>query len=57
MISAKNTIYSSIFSPKSRFIQLILDNQRSMADELFNDNIASEMAIGEVIVRGAKKDA
>ncbi|MCD7956325.1 MAG: Helicase associated domain protein [Lachnospiraceae bacterium] len=29
-----------------------LDNQRDMADELFNGNIASEMTLGEAIVRG-----
>lgn len=29
-----------------------LDNQRNMADELFNGNIASEMSLGEAIVRG-----
>ncbi len=29
-----------------------LDNQRDMADELFDGNIASEMTLGEVIVRG-----
>ena len=29
-----------------------LDNQRNMADELFNGNIASEMTLGEAIVRG-----
>ena len=29
-----------------------LDNQRDMADELFDGNIASEMSLGEAIVRG-----
>lgn len=29
-----------------------LDNQRDMADELFESNIASEMTLGEAIVRG-----
>lgn len=29
-----------------------LDNQRDMADELFGGNIASEMTLGEAIVRG-----
>ncbi|GHV39941.1 hypothetical protein FACS189490_04330 [Clostridia bacterium] len=29
-----------------------LDNQRDMADELFDGNIASEMTLGEAIVRG-----
>ncbi|MCD8075379.1 MAG: Helicase associated domain protein [Lachnospiraceae bacterium] len=29
-----------------------LDNQRDMADELFDGNIASEMGLGEAIVRG-----
>ena len=29
-----------------------LDNQRDMADELFNGNIASEMTLGEAIVQG-----
>lgn len=29
-----------------------LDNQRDMADELFEGNIASEMSLGEAIVRG-----
>ena len=29
-----------------------LDNQRDMADEIFEGNIASEMTLGEVIVRG-----
>ncbi len=29
-----------------------LDNQRNMADELFDGNIASEMSLGEAIVRG-----
>lgn len=29
-----------------------LDNQRDMADELFDDNIASYMTLGEAIVRG-----
>lgn len=29
-----------------------LDNQRDMADELFEGNIASEMTLGEAIVRG-----
>ena len=29
-----------------------LDNRRDMADELFDDNIASEMSLGEAIVRG-----
>ena len=29
-----------------------LDNRRDMADELFNGNIASEMTLGEAIVRG-----
>lgn len=29
-----------------------LDNQRDMADELFDGNIASQMSLGEAIVRG-----
>ena len=29
-----------------------LDNQRDMADEMFNGNVASEMTLGEAIVRG-----
>ena len=29
-----------------------LDNQRNMADELFDGNIASEMSLGEAIVQG-----
>jgi len=29
-----------------------LDNQRNMADELFDGNVVSEMALGEAIVRG-----
>lgn len=29
-----------------------LDNQRNMADEIFDGNIASEMTLGEAIVRG-----
>ncbi|MBQ8658074.1 MAG: Helicase associated domain protein [Clostridia bacterium] len=29
-----------------------LDNQRNMADELFDNNVASEMTLGEAIVRG-----
>ncbi len=29
-----------------------LDNQRDMADELFDGNVASEMTLGETIVRG-----
>lgn len=29
-----------------------LDNQRDMADELFDNNIASQMSLGEAIVRG-----
>lgn len=29
-----------------------LDNQRDMTDELFDGNIASEMTLGEAIVRG-----
>lgn len=29
-----------------------LDNQRDMADELFDNNVASEMTLGEAIVRG-----
>ena len=29
-----------------------LDNQRDMADELFDNNIASQMTLGEAIVRG-----
>ena len=29
-----------------------LDNQRDMADELFDSNVASEMTLGEAIVRG-----
>ena len=32
-----------------------LDNQRDMADELFEGNIASEMTLGEAIVRGILK--
>ena len=32
-----------------------LDNQRNMADELFDNNIASEMTLGEAIVRGILK--
>ena len=32
-----------------------LDNQRDMADELFDGNIASEMTLGEAIVRGILK--
>lgn len=32
-----------------------LDNQRDMADELFDGNIASEMTLGESIVRGILK--
>lgn len=32
-----------------------LDNQRDMAEELFDGNIASEMTLGEVIVRGILK--
>ena len=29
-----------------------LDNQRDISDELFDGNAASEMTLGEVIVRG-----
>ncbi len=29
-----------------------LDNQRNMADELFDGNVASEMTLGEAVVRG-----
>ena len=29
-----------------------LDNQRDMADELFDGNVASEMTLGEALVRG-----
>lgn len=29
-----------------------LDNQRNMSEELFNGNIASEMTLGEAVVRG-----
>ncbi len=32
-----------------------LDNQRDMADELFGGNVASEMTLGEAIVRGILK--
>lgn len=32
-----------------------LDNQRNMADELFGGNLASEMTLGEAIVRGILK--
>ena len=32
-----------------------LDNQRNMAEELFDGNIASEMTLGEAIVRGILK--
>ncbi len=32
-----------------------LDNQRDMADELFDGNIASQMTLGEAIVRGILK--
>lgn len=32
-----------------------LDNQRDMADELFDGNIASEMTLGDAIVRGILK--
>lgn len=32
-----------------------LDNQRNMVDELFEGNIASEMTLGEAIVRGILK--
>ena len=32
-----------------------LDNQRDMADELFDGNIASEMTLGEAIVKGILK--
>ena len=32
-----------------------LDNQRNMADELFDGNVASEMSLGEAIVRGILK--
>ena len=32
-----------------------LDNQRNMVDELFDGNIASEMTLGEAIVRGILK--
>lgn len=32
-----------------------LDNQRDMADELFDGNVASEMTLGEAIVRGILK--
>lgn len=32
-----------------------LDNQRNMADELFEGNIASEISLGEAIVRGILK--
>ena len=32
-----------------------LDNQRNMADELFDGNIASEITLGEAIVRGILK--
>ncbi|MFR5880821.1 MAG: hypothetical protein ACLUEQ_08455 [Cloacibacillus evryensis] len=31
-----------------------LDNQRDMADELFDGNIASEMTLGEAVVRGMR---
>ena len=29
-----------------------LDNRRDMADELFDGNVASEMTLGEAVVRG-----
>ncbi|MCD7809773.1 MAG: Helicase associated domain protein, partial [Erysipelotrichaceae bacterium] len=32
-----------------------LDNQRNMADELFDGNVASQMTLGEAIVRGILK--
>ena len=32
-----------------------LDNQRDMADELFEGNVASEMTLGEAVVRGILK--
>ena len=32
-----------------------LDNQRNMADEIFDGNVASEMTLGEAIVRGILK--
>lgn len=44
--------------PNSRIIGLTatniryLDGQRDMADELFDGHIASEMSLGEAIVRG-----
>ena len=44
--------------PKAKLLGLsathirYLDNQRNMADELFDGNIASEMSLGDAIVRG-----
>ncbi len=44
--------------PKARLLGLsatnirYLDNQRDMADELFDGNIASQMTLGEAVVRG-----
>ena len=44
--------------PKARVLGLsatairYLDNQRDMSDELFDGNVASEMTLGEAIVRG-----
>ncbi|MBQ2988583.1 MAG: Helicase associated domain protein [Clostridia bacterium] len=47
--------------PKAKILGLsatairYLDNQRDMAEELFDGNIASEMTLGEAIVRGILK--
>lgn len=44
--------------PKAKMLGLsatavrYLDNQRDMSDELFDGNVASEMSLGEAIVRG-----
>ncbi|MDE6745002.1 MAG: helicase, partial [Oscillospiraceae bacterium] len=47
----KNTPILGLSATNIRY----LDNQRDMADELFDGNVASEMTLGEAIVRGILK--
>ena len=47
----KNTPILGLSATNIRY----LDNQRDMAEELFDGNIASEMTLGEAIVRGILK--
>lgn len=52
MGSRRAETFINISASSSPWLIRYLDNQRNMADELFDGNIASEMTLGEAIVCG-----